>query len=239
MKRKREEDWKRIWDGILDLRQIRDSPIDILGCDKLTDKSAPKEVSDFQTLIAAMLSSQTKDEKTAAAMVALKTLPGGLTIDSIIAETEESIVSVIYGVSFHKQKAANIKKAAVKLREEYDGVLPDKFDELLKFPGVGPKMANLVLNCAFNKQSGICVDSHVHRLCGKLGWGCRKCKDCREPEHTRLALEGWLPHDLWGEFTVVLVGLGQLMQRGKGKLNERIEMTADPDFSRRLLDMLK
>jgi endonuclease III len=51
---------------------------------------------------------------------------------------------------------------------------------------------------------GIGVDTHVHRIANLLKW-----VDAGTPEKTRVALEGWLPQDLWGPVNPLLVGFGQ------------------------------
>ena len=55
-------------------------------------------------------------------------------------------------------------------------------------------MAHLCMNIAWKKQSGIGVDTHVHRISNRLGF----CKS-KTPEETRVALEAWLP----GKFNFV------------------------------------
>ena len=57
-------------------------------------------------------------------------------------------------------------------------------------PGVGPKMAHLVMDIAWGNVTGIAVDTHVHRISNRLGWVKKTTKD---PEDTRKALEDWLP----------------------------------------------
>ena len=51
MKRKREEDWRQIWETVLEIRKIRDAPVDLLGCDKLADATEPEETFHFQVLL--------------------------------------------------------------------------------------------------------------------------------------------------------------------------------------------
>ena len=76
------------------------------------------------------------------------------------------------------------------LKEEYDGDIPQSVEDLCKLPGVGPKMAHLVMKSAWNVISGIGVDVHVHRISNRLGW---TPKPTSQPENTRIALESWLP----------------------------------------------
>ena len=49
------------------------------------------------------------------------------------------------------------------LERDYDGDIPGTVEDLCKLPGVGPKMAHLCMNIAWNKMSGIgeCNELHV------------------------------------------------------------------------------
>ena len=213
-------DFAAVWSMIVQLRLIRDAPVDLWGCDKVVDHSAPKDVFEFQILVAAMLSSQTKDQCVKQGMDSL--LTGDLSVDGILSMTEDEIDEKIKMVGFHRTKAKNIKAVASILASDFGGRVPASFDQLVSLPGVGPKMANLVMSCAFQQSSGICVDTHVHRICSYLGWGCKKCKpECKQPEHTRQALELWVPQHMWRDFTYMLVGLGQQSQSARQLLLNR------------------
>ena len=87
--------------------------------------------------------------------------------------------------------------------DEYDGSVPDKIDELLTFKGVGRKTANLVVTLGFGKP-GICVDTHVHRICNRWGYVSTKL-----PDETELALRKKLPAQYWIEINNLLVAFGQ------------------------------
>ncbi|CAI9561848.1 unnamed protein product [Staurois parvus] len=69
-------------------------------------------------------------------------------------------------------------------------------------------MAHLVMDIAWNRVSGIGVDTHVHRISNRLKW---VKKETKNPEDTRVALEDWMPRDLWSEINWLLVGFGQQM----------------------------
>ena len=60
----------------------------------------------------------------------------------------------------------------------------------ISLPGVGPKMAHLVMDIAWGSVTGIAVDTHVHRITHRLGW---MKVPTTNPEVTRATLEGWLP----------------------------------------------
>ena len=69
-------------------------------------------------------------------------------------------------------------------------------------PGVGPKMALIVLRVNTGEVAGISVDTHVHRICNQLGW---TKKPTKTPEQTRAAIESWMPARVWADVNLVLV----------------------------------
>ena len=160
----------------------------------------------FQTLIALMLSSQTKDTTNAIAMRRLQTeLPSpGLTLENILVVEPAKLNEMIFVVGFHNNKTKYIKATALILRDQYGGDIPDTIEGLMSLPGVGPKMAYLCLSAAWGRTEGIGVDVHVHRITNLWGW--HKTKG---PEETRAALEAWLPKERWHEINHLLVGFGQ------------------------------
>ena len=86
-----------------------------------------------------------------------------------LAEGELSdIENIVKPCGLFRTKAANIKDACAMLVNEYDGVLPADMDELLRFPGVGRKIANLLLGDIY-KRPAIVADTHCIRICGRLG----------------------------------------------------------------------
>lgn len=160
----------------------------------------------FQTLIALMLSSQTKDTTNAIAMRRLQTeLPHpGLTLENILTVDPVNLNEMIFVVGFHNNKTRYIKATALILRDQFDSDIPDTIEGLMSLPGVGPKMAYLCLSAAWGRTEGIGVDVHVHRITNLWGWHKTKA-----PEETRAALESWLPRDKWHEINHLLVGFGQ------------------------------
>lgn len=86
------------------------------------------------------------------------------------------IESIVRPCGLYKTKAKNIKDSCALLVNEYSGILPDTMDELLKFPGVGRKIANLLLGDIYKKPA-IVADTHCIRICGRLGFYDSKLKD--------------------------------------------------------------
>ena len=73
-------------------------------------------------------------------------------------------------------KAQNTKDACAMLVNEYGGILPDTMEALLRFPGVGRKVANLLLGDLYGK-GGMVTDTHCIRICGRFGMYPESLKD--------------------------------------------------------------
>lgn len=155
----------------------------------------------FHILIATILSLRTKDTLTA--VVAPRLFAAAGTPEAMLALGEEQIAQLIYPVGFYRTKARSIRAVCALLLERHGGQVPQTLDELLALPGVGRKTANLVLTAGYNLP-GICVDTHVHRICNR--WGYLATKD---PEATEFALRAMLPPEYWIPINGLLVTLGQ------------------------------
>lgn len=89
-----------------------------------------------------------------------------------ISELEE----IVRPCGLYRMKAANLKAASEMLISDFGGKLPESMDELLKFPGVGRKIANLLIGDVFGGEAIVC-DTHCIRICGRLGMYSEKIKD--------------------------------------------------------------
>ncbi|KAI9069485.1 DNA glycosylase [Trametes sanguinea] len=199
--------WREAYDAIKRMRSRIVAPVDTMGCDQAQLKETDPKNQRFSTLVSLMLSSQTKDEVTDAAVAKLREAVGGsLSVDAILQADESAISEAICKVGFWRRKTQYIRQAAQKLRDEFGGDIPKTVDELCSLPGVGPKMAFLALQVAWKLNAGIGVDVHVHRITNRLGWHKPPTKT---PEETRLNLQSWLPLELHPEINHLLVGFGQ------------------------------
>jgi endonuclease-3 len=155
----------------------------------------------FKVLVSCILSLRTQDRVTAAASERLFARAGSPA--AMLELSAEEIAALIYPVGFYRTKAAQIREICRELVELHGGRVPDELEELLKFKGVGRKTANLVVTLGFGKP-GICVDTHVHRICNR--WGYVRTKT---PEQTEFALRAKLPPAYWLVINDYLVTFGQ------------------------------
>jgi endonuclease-3 len=174
-----------------------------LGEDDLTAVAsiAKKQRDPFKILISTILSLRTKDEVTAESSRRLFALAD--TPAAIARLTVRSIEKAIYPAGFYKTKARTIKEIARRIETECGGVVPDTIEELLTFKGVGRKTANLVVTIGYGKP-GICVDTHVHRICNRLG-----LVDTPTPDKTEFVLRDILPRKYWIGINELMVLFGQ------------------------------
>ena len=162
---------------------------------------AKRSKSPFRVLVSTVISARTKDEVTGAASERLYALAS--TPEEMSRLRVTSIEKAIYPAGFYKTKAKAIKSLCRMLVDEYGGNVPDEIDALVRFPGVGRKTANLVLTLGFGKP-GICVDTHVHRVCNRL-----KAVKTKNPTETEFALREVLPKRNWIEINDLLVMYGK------------------------------
>ena len=92
------------------------------------------------------------------------------TIASLAAADPAELEQVVRSTGFYRNKAKSIRGAARMLMEKYGGKVPQTMEELLELPGIARKTANVVLGNAFNKASGMVVDTHIGRLSQRLGF---------------------------------------------------------------------
>jgi endonuclease-3 len=162
---------------------------------------AKRSRSPFRVLVSTVISARTKDEVTGAASERLFALADSP--DKMARLRIPSIEKAIFPAGFYKTKAKAIKNLCRMLLDEYGGEVPDDIEALVRLPGVGRKTANLVLTLGFEKP-GICVDTHVHRVCNRLG-----ALRTKNPTETEFALRAVLPKRNWIEINDILVMYGQ------------------------------
>lgn len=186
-----------------------------------------------------MLSSQTKDEVTAMAMLNIMRYcidelhsEEGMTLEAVLQINETKLDELIHSVGFHTRKAKYILSTCKILQDQFSSDVPATINELLGLPGVGPKMAYLTLQKAWGKIEGICVDVHVDRLT-KL-WKWVDPQKCKTPDQTRTQLQNWLPKGLWTEINGLLVGFGQIITKSRN-LGDMLQFLP-PDDPRSSLD---
>ena len=109
------------------------------------------------------------------------------TLDLLADAPVERIAEIVKPCGLWQKKSENIKASCVMLRDEFGGRVPDTMEELLMLPGVGRKIANLMLGDVYGKPA-IVADTHCIRICGRFGMYSTDVKDPVKVEKTMVKL---------------------------------------------------
>ena len=128
----------------------------------------------WRLLVMARLSAQCTDERVNIVCRDLfREIPDARAMaEAPLAKIEE----LIRPCGLFRTKAKSLKESAAMLLTTYGGRVPDTMEELLSLPGVGRKIANLLLGDIY-KKGGIVADTHCIRICGRLGFYDEELKD--------------------------------------------------------------
>ncbi|MDF1826696.1 MAG: endonuclease III [Legionellaceae bacterium] len=122
--------------------------------------------SDFELLIAVILSAQTTDVRVNLVTPALFSVAN--TPAAMHALGEEQLKHYIKSIGLFNSKAVNIIKTCELLVKQHHGEVPRTREALEALPGVGRKTANVVLNTAFGEPT-MAVDTHIFRVANRTG----------------------------------------------------------------------
>jgi endonuclease-3 len=120
----------------------------------------------FELTIAVLLSAQCTDEtvnKVTASLFQKYKRP-----EDYVAVPLDELEQDIRRIGLFRNKAKHIQALCRMVLEKYDGLIPEKHEQLVELPGVGRKTANVVVSNAFGVPA-IAVDTHVERVSKRLG----------------------------------------------------------------------
>jgi len=155
----------------------------------------------FRILISTILSQRAKDEQTFRISQLLFSKYSN--VDELSQASEIELHKILKPIGFYRVKSKNIKKVANIIKQKFNGVVPENFDELISLPSVGRKSANCVLVYAFKKLA-IPVDTHVHRVSNRLG-----LVDTKNPDETEYKLSEILDKKFWSDVNSDFIRFGK------------------------------
>ena len=151
----------------------------------------------YELMIATRLSAQCTDARVNLVTPAL--FAAYPSLEAFAQAKVEDVENLIHSCGFYHTKARDIIAACQMLLDQYDGLVPDTMEELLKLPGVGRKTANLLLGDVYHKPAVVC-DTHCIRLSNRIGLAQGK-----EPEKVEQQLREVLPPEESSDFCHRLV----------------------------------
>ncbi len=155
----------------------------------------------FRILIATVLSARSRDVMTL--KVCAKLFERIQSFDDLARMPAAELEKELHPLGFFRSKTRQLKALPEAVQRLFKGRIPDTIEELVQLPGVGRKVANLIVVEAFDKP-GLCVDVHVHRIGNRLG-----LIRTRTPLETENELRRVLPGRYWKTWNRYLVAFGQ------------------------------
>lgn len=122
--------------------------------------------------------------------------------DMALADIND-VEKLVFSCGVYRVKARNIIDFSRMICEKYNGKVPDNMEALLTLPGVGRKIANLILGDIYGKPAVVC-DTHCIRIANRVG-----LSDSRDPYKTELSLSALIPGDGQSDFCHRLVLFGR------------------------------
>ncbi|MBR5825979.1 MAG: endonuclease III [Clostridia bacterium] len=158
-----------------------------------TDALCSLEASNpLELLIATRLSAQCTDARVNLVTPALfSKYP---TLEDYCNAEISDIEEIIHSCGFYRAKAKDIKEMAIKIRDDFDGQVPDSIEKLTSLPGVGRKTANLIMGDVY-KQPAVVADTHLIRITNLLG-----LTDSKDPFKVEMQLKKLLPPEKSNDF---------------------------------------
>ena len=121
----------------------------------------------------------------------------------------ERLMKLWEGLGYYS-RARNLQKAAVKIMEDYEGKLPDSYDELLALPGIGPYTAGAIASIAFGRAVPA-IDGNALRIAAR-GLGSHEPlneKSLKKAAYT--FFQEMIPEDRPGDFNQAVMDLGAMV----------------------------
>ena len=191
-------------------KKIKHEMLQILEDIYIDSKPALKYNSEFELLIAVILSAQCTDVRVN--ITTGRMFPQYNTPEKMLQLTVSELEEQIKDCGLYKSKAKNIHETCKILSSQYNSVVPSDFDELIKLPGVGRKTANVVRSILFDIPA-IAVDTHVFRVSNRL-----RLAQGLTPLEVEKKLMKAIPQDKWSAAHHWLIWHGRLICKARKPL---------------------
>jgi endonuclease III len=170
--------------------------------------------SPYELLVATILSAQTTDKRVNLVTPALfARFPS---VDTLAVADPAVLEDIIRSTGFFRAKARSLIGMATAVMARFAGAIPATMAELVSLPGVGRKTSNVVLGNAFHRDEGIVVDTHVARLCARLGLTAET-----DPVKIEQALMRVVPRADWTLFSHLLIFHGRRVCAARAPAHDR------------------
>ena len=160
-----------------------------------------KHRNKFELVIAVLLSAQCTDKRVNQVTPVL--FKKANTAIKMIKIPKNTIYKIIRPCGLAPQKSKAIFELSRILVKQFNGKVPESFEELEKLPGVGHKTASVVMSQGFGHPA-FPVDTHIHRLAQR--WGLTNGKNVTQTEND---LKKLFPKNSWNKLHLQIIFYGR------------------------------
>ena len=160
-----------------------------------------KHRNKFELVIAVLLSAQCTDKRVNQVTPVL--FKKANTAIKMIKIPKNTIYKIIRPCGLAPQKSKAIFELSRILVKQFNGKVPESFEELEKLPGVGHKTASVVMSQGFGHPA-FPVDTHIHRLAQR--WGLTNGKNVIQTEND---LKKLFPKNSWNKLHLQIIFYGR------------------------------
>lgn len=137
------------------------------------------------------------------------------TIQALSQVDDDRLNKLWEGLGYYS-RVRNLKKAAIQVEEQYNGILPCNQEDLESLVGIGSYTSGAILSIAFN-QPFTAVDGNVLRVFARLTANPNNIKDPNTKKMIRSTVESLLPKNRVGDFNQALMEIGATVCKPNGK----------------------
>ena len=127
-------------------------------------------------------------------------------IQDLAQINDDELLKLWEGLGYYT-RARNLKKAAIMIMEEYDGIFPNTFEQIMSLPGIGEYTASAIGSICFSLKE-VTIDGNVLRVYMRLQNCYDNVDDLKIRRKVRNELQKIMPEEA-GDFNQALMELGE------------------------------
>ena len=130
-------------------------------------------------------------------------------VESLAAAEEQRLLKLWEGLGYYS-RVRNLQKAALQIMEEYGGVMPNTFEQLVKLKGIGSYTAGAIASIAYG-QKVPAVDGNVLRVVSRLCMDEDLITDTKVKQRVEEELKETMSTDRSGDFNQAMMEIGAMV----------------------------
>lgn len=132
----------------------------------------------------------------------------------------DELKTLIHSTGFYNSKAKALKNGAIKVIKDFDSKLPNTTSKLISLPGIGLKVANVLLSEWHKVNEGIAIDTHNKRLAIRIGLTDETDIKKANTKKIEEEMKKLFPKKDWNKISLLLIEHGRAICKARKPLCE-------------------